>query len=387
MSIRRAIVEVDRGGLNVTEFCRTHGVSTWFFYDLRRRWVREGDAVLEAKSRAPHAVRNRTPECVEELIVGLRKELGSDGLDAGPATIRYHLAGRLPAAVIAPSEATIWRVLSRRGFVVPEPKKAPKHAHRSFTAERANECWQVDDTEWALADETRVKIINVVDDCTRVAVGSRAMSSCTADAVLEAFLIAGDRWGLPERSLSDNAKAYRHGVAEALAALGIAPGHSRPYHPQTCGKVERFHQTLKRSLAAHPRAETLVELQHQIDRFVGLYNHARPHRSLGRQIPAEVFAATPKSGPAHRPLGASTSVHHGTVTVGGRITIGNNRYRISVGAAYTGQRAVVVITEPACHVFVDGHLVRQFALDPNRLDQPLYPRGGPNAVRKAPRHA
>jgi hypothetical protein len=96
MSVRRLIVEVDLDGLNVTEFCGQHGVSTWFFYELRRRYAVEGEAGVEPRSRAAKTVANRTPEWVEDVVVKLRKELDGAGLDAGAATIWSHLPDRLP---------------------------------------------------------------------------------------------------------------------------------------------------------------------------------------------------------------------------------------------------------------------------------------------------
>src|SRR5215218_3864244 len=148
MSLRRLIVEIDPSTVNVTGFCAAHGISTWFFWDLRRRFAADGEAALSPRSRAPHRVANRTPVAVEDAIVAQRKALVDAGLDAGPATIRWHLAG-LEAL---PSESTIWRILSARGFVVPAPAKAPRPAGRRFCAERANESWQLDDTAWDLAD-------------------------------------------------------------------------------------------------------------------------------------------------------------------------------------------------------------------------------------------
>lgn len=236
MSVRRLVVEVDPSTVNVTAFCRQHGISTWFFWDLRRRYAREGEEVLEPGSRAPHCVANRTPAAMEDEIVAMRKELTELGLDAGPATIGFHLRRRLDEAMV-PSDSGIWRVLSRHGLIIPDPSKAPKHAGRSFEAERANECWQIDDTGWQLAEGTEVKIINVVDDHSRVAVSSLAVLACTAAVAFAAFSAGAARWGWPARFLSDNAKAFRHSLAEMLHHLGIAAGHSRPYHPQTCGKV------------------------------------------------------------------------------------------------------------------------------------------------------
>src|SRR5215204_1024158 len=158
MTVRRLIVEVDVDGLNVREFCRQHGVSTWFFYDLRRRWARDGDAALEPRSRAPKRVWNKTATDVEDLIVAKRKHLKDLGLDYGPDEIAAALAEA--AAGKVPSASTIYRILKARGFIVAEPRKAPKSSGRRFSATRANECWQLDDTAWELCDGTVVKIFN-----------------------------------------------------------------------------------------------------------------------------------------------------------------------------------------------------------------------------------
>lgn len=374
MSVRRLIVEVDLDGLNVTEFCRQHGVSTWFFYQLRKRYAAEGEVGLETRSRAARTVANRTPGWVEDIVVALRKELDEDGLDAGAATILWHLSGRLPAGTAVPSEATIWRVLTRRGFITPEPKKAPKHAYRTFAAERANECWQLDDITWDLTDGSEAKIITLIDDCTRLCPGLKAVRSATGEAAFDAFSAAAARWGWPSRFLSDNATAYKFTLAAAVGSLGVDHRHGRSRHPQTQGKVERFHQTLQKWLNAQPRPDTLDDLQTQLDTFCDIYNHQRPHRSVGRKPPAVVYADTPKTGPADRPLGTLTSVHRVTVT-GGACYI-NKTYAVTIGAEHNGQQATVIITGLSCHVFIAGRLTRQLQLDPTRRYQPLYHRPG-----------
>lgn len=366
MSLRRTIIEIDLDGLNVSEFCRAHGISRWFFYDLRRRVAADPDA-LEPRSRAPHHVANRTPDEVEDTIVALRKTLTDAGLDAGAASIASYLAAS-PMAV--PSEGTIWRILTRRGFIEADPSKRPNRPTRSFAAERANECWQVDDTGWSLADGTAVKIINIIDDCSRVNIASVAVASCTAQTALDTFAAGAAEWGWPERFLSDNASEFRHGLTTALAELGIGAGHSRPYHPQTCGKVERFHQTLKRFLAAQTPPETLADLQGQLDQFRAFYNRYRPHRSLGRRPPAKVWADTPKSGPAQQPLTAPTRIHRSIANSRGVIEAGRNT-RINLGAHHAGQHALAIITGTTAHAFIDGRLVRALTIDPNKRYQPL----------------
>jgi transposase InsO family protein len=370
MSLRRTIVEIDPSTVNVSEFCRSHGVSTWFFWDLRRRHPERGDAVLATASRAPRSNANKTPSAVEEAIVTIRKELIDAGLDGGPDTIAFHLRD-LPDL---PSRSTIWRILTARGFIVPEPAKAPKTAGRSFVAERANECWQLDDTAWELADGTGVKIFNVLDDHSRLAVASVAMPTCTAARALASVSDAAGVIGWPARFLSDNARTFRHALANALNALGIAAGHSRPYHPQTNGKVERFHQTLKRWLARQPPASTIEALQTQLDLFRVLYNHHRPHRSLDRRFPADAWTAAPKSGPGTHSLTTRTVIHHSTIRDGQAFA--SNRYTITVGAAHNGHPALIVITGLACHVFIDGQLVRHLTLNPARRRQPLHDRPG-----------
>lgn len=382
MTIRRAILECEPSTFNVTQFCKDHGVSTWFFWDLRRRH-RAGDDVSEPKSRAAHVVANKTSVSVEEAIVTERKRLTEAGLDAGPASIASYLG----ALAGLPSEATIWRILKARGFIVDDPAKRPKRAHRSFTAERANECWQLDDTTWQLADGSDVKILNVIDDHSRLLVASTAMASCTGAATLAVLAAAAAVLGWPARFLSDNARAFRSVLADALGHIGVRAGHSRPYHPQTCGKVERFHQTLKRWLAKQPPAATLDELQAQLDLFGRIYNHQRPHRSIGRRYPADVWCDAPKSGPADHPIGASTHTWQSTV-VGGRVDTGS--HRISVGAAYNGLPTTIVLTGNTCHVFAAGRHVRRLTINPDQRNQPLHTRPGhPTTLteRKAPRHA
>jgi transposase InsO family protein len=328
-------------------------------------------------------VANKTSVEIEEAIVRMRKELVDAGLDAGAATIAFHLRD-LPGL---PHESTIWRILSARGLVRADPTKAPKRTRCSFTAERANDCWQLDDTDWALADGQPVKILNVLDDHSRLLVASSAMRSCTGAGALAVVAGAAVILGWPARFLSDNAKAFRHTLATALALLGVAAGHSRPYHPQTCGKIERFHQTLKRWLAKQPPAVTLEELQAQLDQFRLIYNHHRPHRAIGRRFPTDVWTTAPKSGPADRPITAPTAIYHSTIH--GGAAYAGRQYSIALGARHNGQHALTVITGTACHVFIDGHLARHLTLNPTRRRQPIHPKPGrpPTTVSKDPRHA
>jgi transposase InsO family protein len=368
--------------LNVAEFCRQHGVSTWFFWDLRRRYRLEGAMALEPKSRAAHRVANRTGPDIEEAIIAKRKELMGCGLDAGAESIRFHLRDLQGV----PTPSTIWRILKARGFINPQPQKAPKTTGRRFVAERANECWQLDDTTWELADETAVKVLNIVDDHSRLLVASVAMDTCTGARTLAAMADAAAVLGWPERFLSDNAGAFQSVLADAVANLGVSSRRSRPYHPQTNGKVERFHQTLKRWLAHQPRAASIDELQTQLDLFRHLYNHQRPHRAIDRRFPADVWTTAPKSGPSTRPLDATTQLRQ-VVVNNGSIRL-DPTCQIALGATHEGRTALAIVTGSACHVFIDGDLIRALTIDPTRTYQPQHdcPGRPPSTVSDAPRH-
>ena len=303
MDLARYLVDaVVVEGRTYREVAAAHGVSKSYSRQVGRPVPRGRLRSDRPRSRAPKRIPHRTPDALEDEIVALRKELADQGLDAGAVTIAYHLGMRHDRV---PSISTIWRVLRRRGFVVPEPHKRPRSSWIRFEAQLPNECWQSDVTHWRLADGTEVEIVNFIDDHSRLAVGYRAMKVATAPAVLEVFKAAGDRWGFPAALLTDNGCVYtawhRGGpnvMQTELLAMGIDYRHSRPYHPQTCGKVERFHQTLKAFLAKQPKPHTISELQAQVDRFVAYCNQIRPHRAVGRRPPKAAFEARDKARPS-----------------------------------------------------------------------------------------
>jgi transposase InsO family protein len=318
------------------------------------------------------------PDHVEDAIVEARKRLEGWGLDAGPGTIRWHLRG--PVSPL-PSEATIWRVLRRRGFITPAPKKRPRSSYRRFEAERPNECWQIDATDWALAGGAHAEIINIVDDHSRLAVASWAVTSTTTEAAWEVFDAAAARWGLPTRCLSDNGLAFSgrlRGFEVAFEAnlrtSGVRAVTARPYHPQTCGKVERYQQTLKRWLRARSAAATLVELQRHLDAFCEHYNHRRPHRAIGRRVPFEAWVATAPSGPqGPAPLASARGVR--LVSRRGAISVGG--HQVGVGMRLAGQRLEVVTDGAHAAVLVDGELLRRIDIDAGRGYRGSGERSGP----------
>jgi transposase InsO family protein len=367
-------------GRSYREVARAHAISKSWVGELVARYRRGGYGAIGRRSRAPHRVHNRTPDAVEDEIVMLRKALADDGLDAGAQTIHYHLSQRHPKD--APSVATIHRVLVRRGFVTPQPHKRPRSSWIRFEATLPNECWQSDVTHSQLSDGTWVEIVNVIDDHSRLVVASRALRVTTAPDVVEIFRQAGESWGFPAALLTDNGcvytAAYRGGscaMETELLSRGIAFRHSRPYHPQTCGKVERLHQTLKCFLAKQPPAGSIDVLQAQIDRFVAYYNDVRPHRANARTTPRAAFEARDKARPS-RPkieVGGAMRVRHDRVDNDGKVTLRHRGklHHIGVGRANNRRRVIMLIDGLDVRVLTEhGELLRHLTLDPSRNYQP-----------------
>ncbi len=277
----------------VSQFCREHEVSRSRFYEIRTAARRHG--VLPAVVVPPPTQRpaRQTPHLLEDVAVRIRKELAEQGWDHGPISVRHQmLAQGLPA----PSRATLARIFARRGLVVPAPAKRPRSSWRRFTFAFVHECWQLDATQWPLADGTRATVFQLLDDHSRYIVGSVVDSTETAAAAVAVKRSAVTAHPAPLLLLTDNGLAmnpHRRGRSSALAefarSVGTRPITSRIYHPQTCGKNERVHATLQRWLRAHPVPCTLADLRELIDRFDQHYNHHRPHQALQMRTPAEVL--------------------------------------------------------------------------------------------------
>jgi transposase InsO family protein len=380
VSMARLVVTAVVGeGRSKSEVARDYGVSRRWVQVLVQRFVVEGEAGLVPRSRRPHRSPQRIPRLVEDEIVAVRKELDELGHDSGALTIAFHLERRLRQA---PSVSTIWRVLSRRGFVTPEPHKRPKSSFVRFEADQPNERWQLDITHWTLADGTEVEILNQIDDHSRLAVGSDARPTFKAADVVICFRRATATWGIPAQMLSDNGAIFtgipRRGGRVALEleliSLGVRFRHSRPYHPQTCGKVERFHQTQKRWLANQPPARTLRALQGQLNCFRDYYNTTRPHRALSRHTPLDAFDARPKASPTgvaieegHYRVRQDRVCDSGTIT----LRYDSRLHHIGLGRRHAGQRVLVLAHDLHIRVLTEnGELLRELTLDPNRNYQP-----------------
>jgi len=343
------------------------------------RYQQGGEEALRPKKRGPKVAKNRTVPALEDKIVTLRKHLVEEGLDAGATTIAYYLDRQ---GLTPPARSTVHRVLVRRGFVTPQPKKRPRNSYIRFESDLPNETWQSDMTHWHLKDNQRVEIVNFIDDYSRAILGSTVVPVTTAPTVVDLFFRACESYGFPLSVLSDNGAIYtaayrgsHSGLEIELAKLGIVFKHGRPYHPQTQGKVERFHLTLKKWLKKQPLSETIPELQARLDRFIFHYNEERLHTARGCP-PMQAWRERDKavlevSGLALRP---HTRVRRDKIDKTGVVTL---RYRsrlhhVGVGRRHHGKHVLILIADLDIRVIdVDGEMLAHLTLDPTRDYQPI----------------
>src|SRR6185312_4523191 len=287
---RVAVLHVISGKLTVTAAAKTYGLSRQHLHRLLKRYREAGLEAVDARSRRPHSNPRAVTDEVIAAIVHLRQQLVDDGLDAGPLTLQYHLH---QAGLSVPSTSTIRRILHHHGKITPQPRKRPKSSYHRFEAAQPNECWQSDFTHWWLADGTEVEILNWLDDHSRFLLACTAYRRVAGPDVVASFTNTVNSHGLPASTLTDNGAVYTsrftHGHNEfelLLATLGVTQKNGHPGHPQTQGKIERFHQTLKRWLRPRHRPTNLAALQHDLDTFALIYNHCHRHH--------------PKHQPTHR---------------------------------------------------------------------------------------
>ncbi|MFZ0995912.1 MAG: integrase core domain-containing protein [Candidatus Dormiibacterota bacterium] len=279
--------------------------------------------------------------------------------------------------------ATIWRILKRQGVITAQPHKRPRCSFVRFEAALPNEMWQSDFTHWQLADSSGVEILNYLDDNSRLLLACDAFPTVKGLDVVQTLYAATERHGVPAALLTDNGAVFTaksrqgKGLLESqLERLGIRYINSRPYHPQTCGKVERLHQTLKKYLAKQAPAASLAVLQLQLDSFRAYYNHHRAHRALHGDAPLVAFNARLKAHPTPAQPAVHCGVRQDRVDAEGKVTL---RYmgrllHIGVGRAFKHQPIRLLIADRQVRILAeDGTLIRELTLDPSRNYQPQQP--------------
>lgn len=364
-------------GRSKAQVARDYGVARSWVYELVKRFEVESEAAFEPRSRRPHGNPRRTPSQVEDAVVWWRKHLTDQGLDAGAHTIAYHLICEQGSA---PGLSTIWKILSRNGLVVATPRKRPRSSYTRFQASQPNESWQTDFTHWKLRNGRGIEILNFLDDHSRLLIACTATYVTTGGFVVETFRIACNEYGLPSSVLSDNGAVFtgrprggRNAFEPEMASLKIVQKNSRPYHPQTCGKVERFHQTLKKYLAKAPKVTSIKDFQEQLDQFRHYYNNMRPHRALNRHTPSQAYNARPKAQPGGKIIPDNFRLRNDVVDKHGKLTLRHNgaMHHIGIGRPYAGTPIRMLIHEKEIRVITTtGELLAELTLDTEKDYQP-----------------
>lgn len=298
MDIKREFVALAlQVGANRRELCRRFGIGPKAGYALLARYAQEGDAAFTERSRRPHGSPTKTAAELESALLALRRE--------HPAWGGRKLARRLSelghAQVPAPS--TITAILRRRGLIQPAASLAAQPWQR-FEHERPNALWQIDFKGHFETTAGRCHPLTLLDDHSRFNLLLQACQREDTASVRAHLSAAFQQYGLPERINADNGSPWGSpsNPGQSLSELsvwlirqGIQVSHSAPYHPQTNGKLERFHRSLKAEVLAGRSFADLVQAQAALDRWRSIYNHQRPHEALGLQVPMQRYCSSPRN--------------------------------------------------------------------------------------------
>ncbi len=280
-------------GANRREVCRRFEVSPPLGYRILARYLAEGEAGLEERSRRPATSPRQTPEAVGAAVLAVRAQHPAWG-------------GRKIAAVLkrqglaAPAPSTVTQILRRAGVALGVFGRG-EQAFIRFEHPAPNDLWQMDFKGHVALRQGRLHPLTVLDDHSRFCVVLGACADQKTRTVKGCLTEAFRLYGLPWRMTMDNGSPWGGGPGDAFTPLGvwlmeqdIRIGHSRPYHPQTQGKDERFHRTLKAEALAGPPFETLHHAARAFERWRNIYNTERPHEALGLLTPVDRYACSPR---------------------------------------------------------------------------------------------
>jgi transposase InsO family protein len=347
MSIRQEfIVFASQPDANVSALCRRYGVSRKAAYKWLARWRAGGDAALADRSRRPKSSPARTDDAIAQQIVALRQQhpaWGARKLRRRLQDLGGHAAADLPA------RSTVNDILSRHGLI--DPEAAQQHTpHQRFERERPNELWQIDfKGHFATGAGGRCHPLTALDDCSRFNVLLRACDDERLETVQAALTETMRRYGMPEAILSDNGPPWGNCGQDGnwttlglwLLRRGVRVLHGRPYHPQTQGKEERFHRTLKAEAIGSRCFRDTAECQRVFDDWREVYNLQRPHEALAMATPATRYMPATTRPFIETPPAIEYSPGDAVrkVCAAGRICYRGGDYRI--GKAFIGERVAV----------------------------------------------
>ena len=353
---------------NIRHLCRCFGISSATAYKWLQRFQASGAGGLEDRSRRPHQSPLRSPAKMEKAIIKLRGQ--------HPAWGGRKLATRLLALGHAgvPSPSTITAILRRHQLL--DPKESVKHqAFLRFERASPNELWQMDFKGEFKLPQGRCYPLTILDDHSRFAVALQACARNTKNITQIAMIQVFRRYGLPDWITCDNGspwgsggRSYYTALGVWLLRLGIGISHSRPHHPQTQGKDERFHRTLEAEVLRYKRGASLAQWQRHFDQWRVVYNTERPHEALSMAVPASRYQPSSRRYPEQLPAieyGPTDIVrkvrHYGHIKYEGReYHIGSAFYGLPVALRQT-------TTDGSFDVYFCQHKIGALDLTDNKL--------------------
>lgn len=369
MLLRREFVELAiQSEANVKQLCDRFGISRKTGYKWLERYREAKESGLQDRSRRPRHAPERSSVEVEDSVLAVR--------DANPAWGARKIRTRLEALSggDVPAGSTIHAILRRHGRV--NLSESSKHqAWQRFEREAPNQLWQMDfKGHFALGNGQRCHPLGMVDDHSRFALCLQACRNEQGETVQQQLTVTFRRYGLPEAMLMDNGapwgsdRDHLHTVLTVwLLRLGVGVRHGRPWHPETQGKQERFHRSLKAEVLAGSVFGDFAKVQTRFDQWRQVYNHERPHQALGMAVPASRYQVSPRTFPEVLPgIEYSPGDIVRKVQDQGRISFHNRDFR--VGTAFRGYPVAVrpTLQEGVFTVHFCSHQIAEIQLrDPS----------------------
>ena len=350
---------------NIRALCRSFQVSPTTAYELLRRFAKSGDDGLRNLSRKPLSSPFKTEAKLEQLILQIRDEThwGARKITRRIRDLGHH----------APHPSTVHSILQRNERVDTAANEE-YHTWQRFEHPSPNDLWQMDFKGWFRTGDGICHPLTIVDDHSRFSPCLQACADETSVTVEERLFRVFDRYGLPWRMTMDNGSPWGDDgtrrltkITALLVRLGIRISHSRPYHPQTQGKDERFHRTLNDELLRWTTFRNLAETQRQFDQWRDRYNLERPHESLEMDPPVRHYQPSTRRLPATLPpIEYESGVAVRRVDTYGYINFRGQKLRVGRGCSGLPVALRPAIEDGVFDVFLCHHRVVQIDLHNNQ---------------------
>jgi transposase InsO family protein len=359
MSLRHEFLQLaSLPGTNFSELCARFGISRKTGYKWRQRYQESGMVGLLERSRRPQHMPRRSKPTIEQRVLAVRDQYGW-----GARKIKACLEQTQRTTV---ARSTVHAILQRHGRVSPQLAQTSA-AYQRFEQERPNQLWQMDfKGHYCLGNSERCHPLTVLDDYSRYSLCLQACRNEQTETVQQQLTATFRRYGLPERMLMDNGApwggAVEHGYTPLtvwLLRLGVAVSHSRPFHPQTQGKDERFHRSLKVEVLAQRLYADFAGMQLRFDEWRYCYNHLRPHEALQMAVPASRYQPSRRSFPEQMPAFEYDALDQvRKVQTTGKISFAGRHFR--VGRPFQGYPVALrpTTTDGLYEVFFATHRIR-----------------------------